>query len=119
MELRIVEVKSHKIAEIESEQIVIHNTQDALDIMGNSSYQGASSLIIREVHLTPEFFDLKSGVAGDILLKFSNYRIQLAIIGKFTKYESKSLNALISESNRGNQIFFVPDRAAAIAKIVG
>lgn len=119
MELKIFEVEQHKIAEIISEEIVINDTQDALDIIGNASYQGARSLIISEMHLLPEFFDLRTRVAGEILLKFSNYRIKLAIIGEFEKYKSKSLKAFIGESNRGNLIFFVPDRETAVARITG
>jgi hypothetical protein len=119
MELNIFEVKKHIIAEIKSEEIVINDTQDVLDVMANASYQGARSIILYEEHLRPEFFELRTGLAGEILQKFSNYRMKLAIIGAFEKYKSKSLKAFIGESNRGNQIFFVPDRDAAIAKITG
>ena len=119
MELNIFEVKSHKIAEIKSEEIVINDTQDALDIMANAACQGARSLIINEMNLRPEFFELRTKVAGEILLKFSNYRMKLAIIGEFEKYKSKSLKAFIGESNRGNQVFFVPDRNTAITRIIG
>jgi hypothetical protein len=119
MELKIFEVKKQKIAEIESQEISINDTQDALDIMANAGYQGARSIILKEINLGPEFFELRTGVAGEILLKFSNYRVKLAIIGEFDKYKSKSLRALISESNRGNQIFFVPDRDTAVTRIIG
>ena len=57
-------------------------------------------------------------MAGEILQKFSNYRMKLAIIGEFEKYKSKSLKAFITESNRGNLIFFAPDRDATISRIM-
>ena len=119
MDLIIFEVNKQKIAEIISEGIVINKTQDVLDIIGNAGYQGAGSVILKEDHLRPEFFDLRSGMAGEILQKFSNYRMKLAIIGEFEKFKSKSLKAFISESNRGNQIFFVSDRDTAITRLVG
>ncbi len=119
MELKIFEEKKCKIAEIKSEGIVINDTQDALDIMANANYEGAGSIILNEMNLNPEFFELRPGVAGEILLKFSNYRMKLAIIGEFEKYESKSLKSFIIECNRGNQIFFVPDRETAILKLTG
>jgi hypothetical protein len=119
MELNILELKDHKIAEVISDEIVINNARDALDLMASAGYYGARSLILGETNLSPEFFDLRTRVAGEILQKFSNYRIKLAIIGEFERYESKSLKAFIRESNRGNQIFFVPDRDTAITKIVG
>lgn len=37
-------------------------------------------LVIDEKNLTPDFFDLKTGLAGQVLQKFVNYRTKLAII---------------------------------------
>ena len=119
MELEIFDVQKHKIAEIISEGIAINDTQDALDVMANASCEGARGVIINEKNLRPEFFELKTGMAGEILQKFSNYRMKLAIIGDFEKYKSKSLKAFIFESNRGSQIFFVTDRDTAISRILG
>jgi len=119
MELKILEEKNIKIAEIKSDKIVIRTTQDALDIMADAEYYGARSLILGEKNFLPEFFDLSTKVAGEILLKFSNCRVKVAIIGEFEKYQSKSLSAFIGESNKGNLVFFVTDRKAAISKIIG
>lgn len=94
-------------AEILSDTIEIKNTQDALDIMATCMYQGASNIILYQKNITPDFFDLKTQIAGDILQKFSNYRIRLAIIGDFTKISSKSLNDFIYESNKHGLVRFV------------
>jgi len=118
VELIIFEVNRQVIAEPDTKLMVIDEPQDALDLMANSSYQGAGSIILYETNLNPAFFDLRSGLAGEVMLKFTNYRMKLAVIGEFEKYQSKSLQALIAESNRGNQFFFVPDREAAIHKLV-
>jgi hypothetical protein len=118
MELKIFEVQKIRIAEVIAEGIVMNDAQDALDIMANASQQGARSVIMFEKNLQPEFFELRTGVAGEILQKFSNYHMKLAIIGEFDKYRSQSLKALIRESNRGTQIFFVPDRETAVIKIM-
>ena len=117
MELIIVEVNQQTIAEPNTERLVIDEPQDALDLMANASYQGAGSIILYETNLNPAFFDLRSGLAGEVMLKFTNYRMKLAVIGEFEKYQSKSLQALIRESNRGKQFFFVPDRETAIVKL--
>lgn len=95
------------IAELISEEIEIKDTQDALDIMMNCIYQGASSIIIQEKQLLPEFFDLKTGLAGDILQKFSTYQARLAIVGNFDNITSKSLRDFIFESNKVGRINFV------------
>lgn len=107
MNIEITEVAGSQIAEIISEQVVISNAQDALEIMANCSYNGAGKIIVHEHHLAPEFFNLKSGIAGEVLQKFSNYRNLLAIVGDFEKYEGKSLRDFIYESNKVGRISFV------------
>ncbi|MCW4470067.1 DUF4180 domain-containing protein [Flavobacterium sp. MFBS3-15] len=94
------------IAHLESNDI-LHDAQEAAELLINCHYQGADSLIIREENLPPAFFDLKTGLAGDILQKFSTYSGRLAIIGDFSKYDSNSLRDFIYESNKGRRINFV------------
>lgn len=53
-------------------------------------------------------------IAGDILQKFVNYGIKLAIFGDFSKYTSKPLKDFIYECNQGQDVFFVKDEAEAI-----
>jgi len=116
-----MEIKSHnindtKIAEIISDKIVINSADDSLDLLGNIYYQGFEKLIIHEKNITPDFFDLKNGLAGEILQKFSNYRMRLTIIGDFEKYNSKSLKDFIFESNKSKQINFVGSLSEALEK---
>lgn len=114
MYINFIEIKGGRIAEIVSDDILIHNAQEALELMMNCSYEGANKLIVYERHLTPAFFDLKTRIAGDILQKFSQYRIQLAIVGDFNKYESKSLRDFIYESNKTGLISFVSSKEEAL-----
>ncbi len=100
-------INASEIAEVNSDQIIIHSTEDALDVMGNIYYQGFDKIILYQKDVTTEFFDLKNKMAGDILQKFSNYRIQLAIIGDFSTFTSQSLKDFIYESNQGKQVNFV------------
>ncbi|MBW6480848.1 MAG: DUF4180 domain-containing protein [Bacteroidales bacterium] len=107
MKFETHQINEVKIAEVISEDIIINSVDSAVNLLGNLYYQGFDKIIIHEKILTPDFFDLKNGMAGDILQKFSNYRMPLAIIGDFSKYTSKSVNAFINECNRGKQINFV------------
>jgi hypothetical protein len=111
------EIENTEIAELTDENFIISDVQDAVDLMGNASYSGCSMIIIRESNLNADFFRLKTGLAGEILQKFSNYRIKLAIIGDFSKYKSKSLQDFIRESNKGNRIFFVENIEAALIRL--
>ena len=107
MEIKIHTIDNRKIAEIISDNIVLQTVEDAIDLIGNMSYQGFDKLIIHEENMISDFFELKNKIAGNILQKFSQYSMPLAIIGDFEKYESKSLNDFIFESNKGKQINFV------------
>ena len=107
MEIKIHTIDDRKIAEIISDDIVLQTVEDAVDLIGNMSYQGFDKLIIHEENIISDFFELKNKIAGNILQKFSQYSMLLAIIGDFEKYESKSLNDFIFESNKGKQINFV------------
>ena len=85
--------------EIRSEEQFINNVQDVLDLFGElygQYYDG----------ITHDFFDLQTKLAGEILQKFSNYRIRLVIVGDWSKYTSRSLEAFITESNRGKTVNF-------------
>lgn len=119
MTFEIIEAKGRKVAEVPPGGPVIDTVQDALDLIANAQYRGASHVILHESGLTPAFFDLTTGLAGEVLQKFTNYRMGLAVVGDFDKFGSASLQALIAEANRGAQVAFVPDREAALAKITG
>jgi ABC-type branched-subunit amino acid transport system substrate-binding protein len=75
--------------------------------MADVQNNGSRKIIIHEKNIIADFFDLKTKIAGDILQKFVNYQVQLAIIGDFSKFTSKSLKDFIYESNKQGRIFFV------------
>jgi len=114
MEFTIHELNTIRIAELANDQQVIETAQDGLDLLGNAYYQGMDKVIIHTYQLTPDFFDLKTGLAGEILQKFSNYRIQLAIVGDFSAYTGNSITSFIYESNKRGQINFVASVADAL-----
>ena len=67
----------------------------------------AEDIVVHQRNIDESFFDLRSGLAGEMLQKVVNYRLRLGIVGDFSIYESKSLRSFIVESNRSNAIFFV------------
>lgn len=117
MKTRVHEISGTTITELVSDSIVIQNSQDALDMMATATYEGSQHLIWHEHQLNPEFFDLKTGLAGEILQKVSNYKIKLAIVANTKKFQRHSLNAFVIECNRGNQVFFCTDLNTALAKL--
>ncbi|MPM01815.1 hypothetical protein SDC9_48055 [bioreactor metagenome] len=107
MQIRYRNENGRSIALVEADSVIFNTVQDMLDVMVGCSWDGAEIIVIEEKHLLPEFFELKSGIAGEMLQKFSNYRLRLGIIGDFSKYDSKSLRDFIRESNRSERILFV------------
>lgn len=105
--IQILEKNGIAIAEVLSDEILILKTSDGLDLMGDLYFQGYGSMILHEKNITPEFFDLKNGMAGEILQKFSNYRVRLSIVGDFSAYTHKSIRDFIYESNKLGHVTFV------------
>ncbi|PKP43290.1 MAG: DUF4180 domain-containing protein [Bacteroidetes bacterium HGW-Bacteroidetes-10] len=114
MQLTLHSINNIKIGEITSDKIILKTTEDGLTLLGDLYYQGYDKIILHEKNITPQFFDLKTGIAGEILQKFAQYRIPLAIVGDFSKYTSNSLRDFIFESNKGKFISFVSTREEAI-----
>ena len=117
MEIETHQINDTKIAEVISTDMVIRTIEDGADLLGNLYYQDYDKIIVHQENITPEFFDLKTGIAGEILQKFSNYRVSLAIVSDFSQYSGKSFNAFIFESNKAGQINFVSSVSEALSKL--
>ncbi len=105
------------IGELVAIEEPLQRTQDVLDLLGSFYPEHVRAVILHEADLAPEFFQLRSGLAGDILQKLVTYHVAVAIVGDFQKYSSKALADFIYECNMGSQIFFVPTREEAFARL--
>ncbi|CEH31913.1 cytoplasmic protein [Aneurinibacillus migulanus] len=115
MNITIDQKNDSKVAIIEGSEILIRNVQDALDLMASVNYNyECNKIMIYQSNLTEEFFELRTRLAGEILQKYVNYHIKLAIVGNFDKYNSKSLKDFIYECNNGKQFFFFEDKQDAL-----
>lgn len=103
-----------KVAEIQAEGLVLTSVEDGLSLLGDLYYQGFDKIILHEENIVPEFFDLKTKLAGEVLQKFVQYRMPLALVGDFSKYASKSLRDFIYECNQGRQVNFVQELSSAL-----
>lgn len=73
-------------------------------------------VITQEKNISSEFFDLKTEITGEILQKFSNYKI-LMIMKDLSKFEGKSIRGFIFKSNTTKRINFVENLAEALEKL--
>lgn len=117
MKMNVVNENDIEIAVVNSNEVLITDVQSALDFMATIKYEtGCNRIILNKAAICEEFFNLKTKVAGEILQKFINYHVKIAIIGDFSIYTSKSLKDFIYESNKGNDIFFLLDERQAVEK---
>jgi hypothetical protein len=98
-----------RVFECPAEGPPLRDDHNAIAVIGDAMAQRAKLVVIPARRLAPDFFQLRTGVAGAMLQKFVNYRLRLAIIGDFSALASTSsaLHAFIQESNRGGAIWFL------------
>ncbi len=87
----------------------IDSRQRALDVIGDALGLGATLIAFPVVRLGAAFFDLRTGIAGEIAQLAVNYRQKLAIVGDISEHVARS-NALrdwVIECNRRKDLCFV------------
>lgn len=118
MEITTIKENNIEIAVVSSSEILITDVQSALDFMATIKYEaGCNRIILNKSAICEDFFHLRTRLAGEILQKFINYHVKIAIVGDFSVYTSKSLKDFIYESNKGNDIFFLSNEKQAIEKL--
>jgi len=86
----------------------------ANDLLGEAWGVEAELVAVPVERLADGFLDLSTRLAGEVIQKFTNYRIRLAFIGDISARleASHSLRDFVYESNKGQQVWFLNDRAA-------
>jgi len=88
--------------------------QSAADISAAlSASVERGGLVLDEKELNPDFFDLKTGFAGEVLQKFVNYRTKLAIIVRDASMYGGRFSELMHEHRVHPTVrFFSAEQAA-------
>lgn len=97
---------------------LIATTQDALDLVG-TSFLGAQAVAVPASRLDVSFFSLGTRFAGEVMQKFVNYRLRLAVLGDISAHlaASSALRDLVRESNQADHVWFLPDLDALDARL--
>lgn len=121
MQLIQMEIAGHTVAVIGEKEPVLTDAQSALDLIASVRYAAGEvdAIILSKEAVAEIFFDLRTGVAGEILQKMTNYWMKIAIVGDFSGYESKSLRDFIYESNKGRSVFFAATQREAEQSLRG
>ncbi len=101
-----------------TEGAAITDAASAMELAMTVRYEtGCSRIAIDKKQVCGDFFILSTQLAGEVLQKFINYRVKMAIYGDYSRYTSKPLHDFIYESNQGNDFFFVATKEEALEKL--
>lgn len=118
MKTEVIKKNNTEVAVVSSGELLITDVQSALDLMMTVKYEtGCTNIALNKEAVGKDFFVLSSCLAGEILQKFVNYGIRLAVYGDFSAYTSKPLKDFMYECNRGKDIYFQPTAALAVDKL--
>lgn len=70
-------------------------------------------LLIDETELPADFFKLNTGLAGDLLQKFVNYQLPLAIVVPDAAMHGERFNELVREHRSHSRVRFFADQESA------
>jgi hypothetical protein len=113
------ELNGIRILEFSVNDAEVRTVSDSFALIGLAMEHRAAMVILPASEVDGSFFQLKTGVAGDLIQKFVNYRLRLVIVGDVGGYaeQSAALRAFISESNRGRTLWFSPTPADLHARL--
>ncbi|MFP1129670.1 DUF4180 domain-containing protein [Asticcacaulis sp. W401b] len=99
---------------------VLSKPADANDFIGEVWGQNAETAVIPVSRLGPDFLQLRTKLAGEVIQKFVNYQIRLVFLGDISKAveSSTALRDFVHESNRGRVVWFLPHEEEVRQKLI-
>lgn len=113
MNYKVNEKDGRKYIEVISSETPIRSANDALDIVSTCYEHDACLIMIHSEALDDDFFKLRTGVAGEILQKFINYKFKVALIVSSEEKIKGKFKELLAETNKGNDYRVFHSRAEA------
>ncbi len=87
--------------------------QAALDLVAACDETGTDRLMLHAENLPETFYNLRTGLAGAVMLKFSNYRLRVAAVLTPELTNEGRFHEMVLETNRGQQFRVFYDRVSA------
>ena len=115
MNLSLVNENGQKVVEGVPDGAPMTNVRDIDRVIEACYSEGASAALLYATNLTPGFFDLSSGEAGEILQKLRNYHIRLAVVyAPGSVVFTKRFSELMLDERRGTDFGVFETRADAL-----
>lgn len=97
--------------EFDPNQLIVKEMADAI-LLIEKSYP-ARKLLVYQSNFHPDFFDLSTGLAGEVLQKIANYRVQTAFVVDIASIKSERFKELINETNFNDEYRFFNSKEEA------
>jgi len=113
METQVCEANARRYVECLPGGGVLTGERDAVDLIGVCGEAETHGLMLHAANLPAEFFRLGSGLAGEILLKFTTYHMRVAAVLTPELVNQGRFREMALETNRGNDFRIFYEREAA------
>ncbi|MCT2194773.1 DUF4180 domain-containing protein [Paenibacillus sp. p3-SID1389] len=110
---QVVEKNNQTIVVVTSAEPPITTGQDAIRLIEACIEHNAGRLIVYAEALSEDFFNLRTGLAGEILQKFVNFSLRTALVVADGSLIKGRMKDLLAESHRGNTLRVFASQAEA------
>lgn len=111
---RLLQIEGRRCVVFDGGERVVRGGEDARGLVEAALSERASVVVVPVDALDAAFFELRSGVLGEVAQKLVNYRLTLAVVGDVSGYAAAStaFRDFVVECERGRDVLFVEDMTA-------
>lgn len=111
--VRAFEELDAKYVELAQDQDIFASGESPNDLVSLTWQDGVIGLLVHASSFTPSFFDLKSGIAGEVLQKLTQYNAPTAfVMGDLTQFDVR-IQELVHDHRRHQTIRFFEEQVPA------
>lgn len=96
----------------------LERASDALDLIGACMEHRSSRVLVEAHNFAPAFFDLGTGLAGELLQKLANYHVRLAGVFPSQEGYTERFREFLLEAKRGHNFRVFTSRGDAEAWLI-
>ncbi|MEG0366174.1 MAG: DUF4180 domain-containing protein [Coprobacillus sp.] len=110
--------KYQNIALVVTDELLIHDVESAMQLI-TTVKKGVNcrKFIISKSCVQDDFFSPATKYTAEVLRKYVNSHIQIAIVGDYSCFEGQPTMTFLNNINRGDRIFFTNDMDEAIKRL--
>jgi Domain of unknown function (DUF4180) len=119
MTARMVEIEGQRCLVADADDPIVGDAEGARRLIEDAMGHRAAVIVVPVSRLDASFFQLRSGLAGEVLQKASNYGFKFAVVGDISAHvaASDALRDFVIELNRGRDILFATDMDALTERL--